>query len=231
MATESGNSAWDHRNNVTFSYVWAPKGFHSDNAFANGALGALTRHWTLSGIERYQSGPYSTVNVSGYDTNKDGSTANDRPIISNVSAPYQTGAIDASYLSGPVGTYYDLVTYNGGTPGVAPGTKVVVDPSTKHFTIARGQSYLSREIGRDTFLQPGYQQHDVALEKGIGLSYLKFERGLLTLRVEANDIGNHNNVAPVGVNIANVGATSQFNTTLARTVSSRSLVLWAKIKF
>jgi outer membrane receptor protein involved in Fe transport len=231
LAQEWGNSAWDHRNNVTFSYVWSPTGFHSNNAFANGALGVLTRHWVLTGVERYQSGPYSTVNVSGLDTNKDGSTANDRPIVSNVTAPYQSAAIDGSFIGSAQGTYYDMVTYNGGTAGVAAGTKVVVDPSTKHFTIGRGQSFLSQEVGRDTFLQPGYQQHDMAIEKGIGLSYLKFERGLLTLRAEVNDIGNHNNVAPLGVNIASLGQTSQFNPVLARTVSARQVVLWAKIKF
>jgi len=231
LAQEWGNSAWDHRNNVTFSYVWAPKGFHSGNAFANGALGALTRHWTLSGIERFQSGPYSTINVSGFDTNTDGSTANDRPIISNPTAPFQSAAVDGSFIGSAQGTYYDVATYRGGVAGVAAGTKVVVDPSTKYFTIARGQSFLHQEVGRDTFLQPGYQQHDLAIEKGIGLSYLKFERGLLTLRVEANDIGNHNNVAPLGVNIATLGTSANFNPVISRTVSARSLVLWAKIKF
>jgi len=225
-----GNSAWDYRTTLR-SPMFGPKGFHSGNAFANDALGALTRHWTLSGIERFQSGPYSTINVSGFDTNTDGSTANDRPIISNPTAPFQSAAVDGSFIGSAQGTYYDVATYRGGVAGVAAGTKVVVDPSTKYFTTARGQSFLHQEVGRDTFLQPGYQQHDLAIEKGIGLSYLKFERGLLTLRVEANDIGNHNNVAPLGVNIATLGTSANFNPVISRTVSARSLVLWAKIKF
>ena len=231
ITQEWGNSAWDHRNNLTFSYVWAPKGLQANNSFLNAGLGALTRHWTLSGIERFQSGPYSTLNVSGFDTNTDGSTANDRPFISNPSAPFKSAAVDGSLIGSVQGTYYDVVTYRGGTPGVAAGTKVVVDPSTKYFTIGRGQRFLSQAVGRDTYLQPGYQQHDVALEKGIGLSYIKMGRGLLTLRVEANDIGNHNNVAPLGVNVSLFGQPSQLNPTIARTVSSRSLVLWAKVKF
>ena len=225
LAREWGNSAWDHRNNVTVSYVWAPSGFRSDNATVNGFLGAFTRHWTVSGVERFQSGPYSTVNVSGFDTNTDGSTANDRPIIGNPSAAFGSAAVDGSFIGSAQGTYYDVVTYR------QTNTKVAVDPSTKHFNIPRGQSFLQQEVGRDTFLQPGYQQHDIALEKGIGLSYLRFERGLLTLRVEANDVGNHNNVAPLGVNASLFGQSGQLNPVISRTVSSRSLVLWAKVKF
>lgn len=68
LTREWGNSAWDHRHYFVFSYVWAPKGFTASNNFANAALGVLTRHWTVSGVERYQSGPYSTLNFSGYDS-------------------------------------------------------------------------------------------------------------------------------------------------------------------
>ena len=230
-----GNSAWDHRNNLTVSYVWAPKGYTAENALTNGLLGVLTRHWTASGVERFQSGPYSTLNVSGFDTNGDGSTANDRPIVSNPSAPFGTVGIDTTLLAtkalpGVQGTYYNGTLYNG---PLVNGQKVrqLVDPSQVHFLVQRGQNFLPQEVGRDSYLQPGYQQHDLALEKGIGLSYLKFDRGTLTLRAEANDIGNHNNVAPLNVNVSLFGASSQLNPVISRTLSSRSLVLWALVKF
>lgn len=225
LQREWGNSAWDHRNNVTVSYVWAPKGFTASNGLANGLLGAVTRNWTISGVERFQSGPYSTLNVSGFDTNGDGSTANDRPVVSNPSAPLLSAAIDGSFIGRAQGTYYDVASYRTNT------TFVPVDPATKHFLIGRGQKFLAQAVGRDTFLQPGYQQHDLAVEKGFGLSYLKFDRGTLNLRCEANDLGNHNNVAPLGINVGQIGAASQFNPTVSRTVSSRSLVLWARLLF
>jgi hypothetical protein len=228
MRQDWGNSAWDHRNYIVLSYVWAPKGYTSSNALMNGVLGAFTRHWTISGVERFQSGPYSTINVSGFDTNGDGSTANDRPIIGNASAPFNTAAIDASQLGGPQGTYYNLNIYNN------PATskqKVVVDPNTVHFLVQRGQHFLSQEVGRDTFLQPGYQQHDLAVEKGFGLSYLHFERGTLNLRAEANNVGNHNNVNPLGVNVSSFGAASQLNPVISRTGAGRTLTLWATLKF
>lgn len=225
LRQEWGNSAWDHRNNVTVSYVWAPKGVSVDNAVANGVLGALTRHWTISGVERFQSGPYSTLNVNGFDTNSDGSTANDRPVVINPSAPFLSAAIDGSFIGKAQGTYYDVASYRTNT------TFVPVDPATKHFLIGRGQNFLSQVVGRDTYLQPGYQQHDIAVEKGFGLSYLKFDRGTLNLRCEANDVGNHNNVAPLGVTVSSIGAATQFNPVVSRTVSFRSLVLWARLQF
>jgi hypothetical protein len=228
LRREWGNSAWDHRNYVVLSYVWSPRGYTSTNAFTNGVLGAFTRHWTISGVERFQSGPYSTINESGFDANGDGSTANDRPIIGNASAPFNTAAIDASQLNGPQGTYYNLNIYNN------PATskqKVIVDPNSVHFLVQRGQNFLLQEVGRDTYLQPGYQQHDLAIEKGIGLSYLHFESGTLNLRAEANNVGNHNNVNPLGINTSLFGASSQLNPVVSRTGAGRSLVLWAVLKF
>ena len=209
LAREWGNSAWDHRNYLVVSYVWAPKGYTSGSTFANAALGVLTRHWTVSGIERFQSGPYSTLNVSGFDTNGDGSTANDRPVVSNPNAPFNTVAIDTTLLAtktvpGVQGTYYNGNLYN------TTKQKVLIDPSTVHFIVQRGQNFLLQEVGRDTFLQPGYQQHDIALEKGVEVPH--FERGQLTLRAEANNVGNHNPV-------------------ISRTGAGRSLVLWALFKF
>jgi muramidase (phage lysozyme) len=228
MRQEWGNSAWDHRNYIVLSYVWSPKGYTATNAFTNGLLGAATRHWTISGVERFQSGPYSTINASGFDANGDGSTANDRPIVGNASAPFNTAGIDASQLGGAQGTYYNLNIYNN------PATskqKVLVDPNTVHFLVQRGQHFLPQEVGRDSFLQPGYQQHDLAVEKGIGLSYLHFERGTLNLRAEANNVGNHNNVNPLGVNVSLFGAASQLNPVISRTGAGRTLTLWATLKF
>ena len=230
LTREWGNSAWDHRNYVVVSYVWAPRGYSVSNGFGNAALGVLTRHWTISGVERFQSGPYSTINESGFDTNGDGSTANDRPVISNPNAPFNTAAIDSTLLAtktnpGTQGVYYSLNTYNA----TNPKQRVTVDPSTVHFIVPRGQNFLTQEIGRNTFLQPGYQQHDIAVEKGIEVPH--FERGQLTLRVEANNIGNHNNVAPLGVNVGLFGASSQLNPVISRTIAGRTLVLWATFKF
>ena len=224
---------------MTFSYVWAPKGFSAGNSFTNAALGLFTRHWTVSGVERFQSGPYTTLYATS-DTNGDGA-ANDRPTVSNPNAPFTSVAIDSTLLTtgaasgiptaGVQGVYYDLTAYNSSTNTAATKPRNIISPANAHFVIGRGQQFLASAVSRNSFLQPGYQQHDVAVEKGFGMSYLHLDRGQLVLRAEANDIGNHNNVAPVGTNVQLFGAASQLNTTTARTVSARSLVLWATFKF
>ncbi len=225
MRQEWGNSAWDHRHYIAASYTYAPVGLRADNRLADAAYGVLTRHWAISGIERFQSGPYSTFAVNGFDTNGDGSTTNDRPIVSNASAPLITGAVDGAFIGGRAGSYYDLVAYN------ASKARNLVDPATVHFLIPNGQQFLPRVIGRNSFLNPGTQSHDLAVEKGVGLSYLHLERGLLTLRAEAQNVGNHNNVNPVGTNIVTLGSASAFNYTVARTGTGRVVYLWAKVTF
>ena len=51
-----GNSAYDHRHYGSVTYVWKPAGFHADGRVTDTLLSALTRHWTVSGASRFQSG-------------------------------------------------------------------------------------------------------------------------------------------------------------------------------
>src|SRR5258707_14491902 len=102
-----GTSEYTHRHYLVISYVWSPAGFHASDRFANAALGAFTRHWTLSGIETFQSGPYSTFSTA-VDTNGDGLVGNDRPILGNVAAPITTAGIDGHFVGGTPGGYYDV---------------------------------------------------------------------------------------------------------------------------
>jgi len=222
-----GNSAYDHRHYFVLSYVWSPAGLHSSNTVADAALGALTRHWTLSGIDRWQSGPYSTFAINGLDINGDGSTTNDRPILGNVSAPLTTAGIDGSFVGGTPGTYYDLAANN------ATNALNVVSPSSVHWLVPYGPAnqFLHQEIGRNSYANPGLQFYDLALEKGIGLAYLHLERGQLILRAEVQDIGNHNNVGPLDTNVLDIGTGNYFNRQNAIEDAGRTMVLWAKIAF
>jgi outer membrane receptor protein involved in Fe transport len=228
-----GPSAYDHRHNVSISYVWSPVGFHSNSTFANAALGLFTRHWTISGIEQFQSGPPVTFNNSGLDTNGDGSTANDRPILGNASAPFTTGGIDGHFVGGTTGTYYDIATVNGS------GDLVQVDPGKVHWLVPYGpqNQFLHKEIGRNSYANPGLQFHNIAVEKGFGLAYLHLERGTLNLRAEVNNIGNHNNVGPEDANVLNIGSSTYLDKSNAREGSGdsqsqgRQMILWAKFVF
>ncbi|WP_263382722.1 TonB-dependent receptor [Granulicella arctica] len=222
-----GNSAYDHRHYAVISYVWSPAGLHAENAITNAALGALTRHWTLSGIERFQSGPYSTFAVNGLDINGDGSTANDRPINGNLAAPAQSAGIDGHFIGGTNGVYYDLAANN------STGALTPVSTSAVRWLVpyGPGNQYLRQEIGRNSYSNPGLQFHDLALEKGIGLSYLHLERGQLILRGEVQNIGNHNNIGPLDTNVLDIGTGNYFNRLNAQEDAGRTMVLWAKVAF
>ena len=237
-AQEWGPSAYDHRQFVSASYVWAPAGFTSANGFANAALGVLSRHWTISGVEQFQTGSYSTFDNIGFDTNRDGSVTNDRPLLGNRNAPIATAGIDGHFVGGTRGTYYDVATAVNGDGSLNP-----VDPGSVHWLIPfqpKNQN-LHQEIRRNSFSNPGSTTNNIALEKGFGTSYLHLDRGTFILRAEVQNIGNHNDVGILDTNVADIGSGNFLNLKNARQASppnipsnnaaGRSIVLWAKFTF
>jgi hypothetical protein len=238
---EYGNSAFDHRQFFSVAYVYSPKGLHFENPIANAALGALTRHWTISGITQLQSGQYTTISTNGLDINGDGSTSNDRPVVSNVSAPLTAVGIDGAYL-GPVvdangnpiifpvaGTLYNL-NLNNTLKNTNPASLTPISAGQVHFIVPVGTAnqFLNQTIGRDSYLNPGTTTNNIAVEKGIGLSYLHFERGTLILRAEVQNIGNHND-GVVGDTDALDAGTSFLSR--SRASSQRTMILWGKLQF
>ncbi len=233
-----GPSAYDHRHYASFAYVYSPAGFHSSSTAADKLLSAFTRHWSFSGEERLQSGAYSTVNFSGIDANGDGSTANDRPILSNRAAPFDSVGIDGTYVAdaagnaGVPGQYYDLAANN------ATGALVGIDSNRAHWLIYNGPQFLSQSTGRNSFQNPSLFIHNIAAEKSIPTSFLHFEQGALVLRAEAQDFVNYNNVGLLDVNLLDVGTSSFLNRSNARydvnnqaLGGSRNVRLWAKFTF
>jgi outer membrane receptor protein involved in Fe transport len=219
-----GPSLYDHRQFFSVIYVWSPRGLHSDQRLLDGVEGALTRHWTLSGVSQLQAGGHGDINTSGLDLNGDGSSSNDRPIVGSNSAPLSTVGIDGAFVGGTPGVYYDLGQLN------TTGNVATVTASQVHFLVPYfpNNQYLSQEIGRNSYQLPGNTTHNVALEKGIGLSYLHFSRGQLILRAEASNVFNHNdsNVGDTDVLDASAGFL-----TPARSGSNRNLILWGKLVF
>jgi len=219
------NSAYDHRHYGAINYVWSPAGFHADSHGTDLLLSALTRHWTISGGSHFQSGAYSTVNFLGLDSNGDGSTANDRPFLSNRSAPMSTVGIDGGYLDPSLaGTYFDLAALNNNQLNV-------VDPNKVRWLIPITNGYDPREIGRNSFLNPGALYNDVALEKAIPTGFLHLDRGSFILRCEAQNVANHNNVGLLDVNLLDVGTPFFMNTSQAREANNRAVRFWAKFVF
>ncbi|HEY3707666.1 MAG TPA: TonB-dependent receptor [Terracidiphilus sp.] len=223
---EWGNSAYDHRNYGAITYVWTPNGLRADNHGTDLVLSALTRHWTISGSSHFQSGAYGTVNIAGLDINGDGNNANDRPLVGNPSAPMDSVAIDAIFfgLTDAPGTYIDMAAANN-------NQVQVVDPSTSRWIVPLLNGYSNKEIGRNSFRNPGIMSNDVALEKALPTSLLHLERGQFILRAEAQNIANHNNVGILDVDVLDAGSTGYLNTQQARSSAGRQLRFWAKFVF
>ena len=232
LSQDYGNSAFDRRHLASFAYSYTPAGFRSQFKPLDLVFSAFTRHLTVSGQTTLQSGEYSTFNVSGFDINGDGSTANDRPILSNVSAPLTSVAIDGSYVKGTAGVYYDRAIYNA-----SPSTARVLIPlnfGDAHFAIPNAANFAglqTSETGRNTFANPGLATWDVAAEKSIPTSFAHLEGSRLIFRVEAQNIGNHNNVSYLNTNVGQVGQATFLNVTNAREGTNRHLRLWAKFTF
>jgi hypothetical protein len=175
-------------------------------------------------VTQLQSGPPSTVNISGLDTNGDGSAFNDRPLLTSKSAPFDSTAIDAIYVdANEPGTYYDLKQLD------ATGAEVIVDPSTQHWTVPYGPQFLHQESGRNSFKNPGTTVWNMAVQKDIPLAH--WESSALQLRAEVNNIGNHNDVNPLDVNLLHVGTSDFENISNARASTQRTLRFWAKFRF
>ena len=228
-----GPSAFDHRHFFSASYVWSPRGFHVDNKAGDTLVGALTRNWTVSGVEQLQSGAYGNFYENGLDTNGDGYAFNDRPIIGNPNAALGTAGIDGGYVGGTPGVFYDVAANN------LTGALTPVTADQVHFLIPNGANgqYLGREIGRNSYLNPGLIRSDIALQKGFGTGLIHLERGQFLLRAEAQNFTNHNDRGNyLDTDVLNFGNPSSFNEqSLARNDSAssngRSLVLWAKFVF
>ncbi len=222
---EWGNSAYDHRHFASIVYAWSPTGFRADNRGTDALLSVFTRGWTISGIEQFQTGTYGSFLINGLDVNGDGSATNDRPIIGNPHASFDEIGIDGAWVGGTPGVYYDLAA-NNATNALNP-----VKLSDVRFAVQKGQQYLSQEIGRNSFQNPGGQFHNVALEKAFRLPLHFGENPRLTVRSEVQNIANHNNTGFLDINTLDVGTDSYMNRLNARDTNGRQVKLWAKFDF
>ncbi len=216
-----GPSVWDRKHYASFVYAWTPAGFHSSNLASDAVLSALTRHITISGTTQLQSGPYSTFNTNGLDTNGDGSFQNDRPLVGNVSLPLDKAGVDGAFFGPPFtpGVYYDAVTGNQ------------VTASQERWLVPSGSQFVKQEVGRNSYENPGTQYWNLAVEKDIPTSWLRFERGMFVFRAEAQNFTNHDNIGPLDINLLDIGTPNYLSRHNAAEAMNRHMLLWVKFKF
>jgi hypothetical protein len=227
-----GPSAYDRRNIVVLTYSWTPVGLRSQNFATDLLFSAFTRNITISGQTQLYSGLYTSFNTSGSDINGDGSTTNDRPILSNAHVPFTLVGVDGSWIGGTSGVYYDQAAYNQ-SPASARVRKIV-SAADMHFLVpnaTNGAALLAYEIGRNSFPNAGQQYWNVAVEKAVPTPFTHLEGSALRFRVEAQQLGNHNNITYFTNNVTQVGQSGFQNLSNAREANFQHLRLWAKFQF
>lgn len=224
-AGEWSRSAYDHRNYFGIQYVYELPGYNRDRV-----LSLITKSWTIAGDTILQSGPPSTFGSVGFDTNGDGSAANDRPNLSNPRAPFSAVGIDGELIGATdqPGTYFDVASLN------QSGNLVPVDPATVHFLVPVG----SGNVRRNSFNEPGVQFWNLSVQKDIPAGFTHLEGASFQIRAEAQDVGNHNNVEPMDTNVLNAGVSSFLNPSQFRSnvnngslAQGRVMRFWAKFNF
>ena len=226
-----GPSVYDHRHYAALSYVWRVPNIHSlDNGALNEAVDVVTRNWQFSGDSFWQSGEYNSFDLSGFDFNGDGSAANDRPLLGNPKAGLETIGMDGAALGCTPGAYFDYGVAN------TTGACQQVDPNSVHWLVPYPYTSadMAKEIGRNSFQNPGFWNENWALQKGFGLHIHRMEDASLVLRAEAQNVFNHNNVGILNTNLlyAAPGPGDPFmNKNAARSDDERQLRFWAKFVF
>lgn len=229
-----GPSLYDHRHYAALSYVWQVPNIRSlDNGGLNEVLDVLTRHWQFSGESFWQSGEWNSFSLSGFDFNGDGSSANDRPLLGNPKAGLETIGMDGYVLgctAAPGQGYFDYGA-NDDT-----GACNQVNPSDVHWVVPYPYTSadMNKEIGRNSFQNPGFWNENWALQKGFGLHIHRMEDASIQLRAEAQNVFNHNNVGLVDTHLLDAapGPGDPFlNKNAARFDDERQLRFWMKFVF
>lgn len=192
---DRGLSAFDRRHRLALTYIYDfPK------AAVPSYLSHVVNGWEISGTTAFQSGAPGNV-IAGFDWNQDGIT-NDRPFLSNASAPMTSWAVaDSSSSTGFCeGTYWWNVT--------AANFCHPIDPKNVHWVLGElGNS--NGNFARNGFTTPWRQDWTMALQKDFKIT----ERQTIQFRTEMLNPFNHGNTAVPVLNLITghpwVGSTSK----------------------
>jgi len=216
---DRGNATFDVRQRLTFNHVWQLPFFRQRNGFTTAALAG----WQLNGIWTFQTGVHWSPRNSR--------AANFAEQVSGACAASTFDPANCVNIGGD----YNLDGLTNDRPNA-----IANHISTTHDQWADGfnlpANFFSApclgcvsNIGRNTFLGPGYWNADVSMFKNFRLS----DRFNLQFRVEAFNVFNHTNFSLTSSSVGqahNDISKSQFGQ--ARdTFSPRNLQLALKLSF
>jgi hypothetical protein len=148
---------------------------------ATGIAKKILDGFTLSGIYRIQSGAVETAYVGGIDLNRDGSSFNDRPAISNPNAPANSVAIRSTLFGIPGSGYVNA----NGDPINLSDARYVVDRNIR-----------TNLVGRNTLRGPRFQRLDMSLQREFGGGFTRLENLRFQLRFDVFNLLNIPNYRP-----------------------------------
>lgn len=95
---------------------------------------------------------------------------------------------------------------------------------------------MNAEISRNSFRNPGYVMFNFALQKAFDLPIKHMEKSNITLRADAQNVFNHNNVGPLQNNILDISVPGSpddpwLDKSAARFDDNRIVRLWVKFIF
>jgi hypothetical protein len=171
---DRGVSDFDVPHIFTLTALWDVPGVGS------GFWKGLTSGFQFSTIWRYQSGNVSSPFLTGIDLNGDLSGTNDRPAISNPSAPATSVAFANSQAAavgcGASATGFVDINCN---PVALGSVRYVVDP-----TIRTGIA------GRNTLRAPAYNTFDMSLQRSFKIPFTPMEQDRFEIRFDHFNIFN-----------------------------------------
>jgi hypothetical protein len=221
---DRGLSSYDHRNTLALAYLYQLPSVHSRDNAGWTVLNAITSGWQTSGTITFSSGAPQTF-YDGFDNNND-THGNDRPFLGNPKVPinYTSCFSASSTCDSGVGFTVDGVHFTDFNSSFGPP-----DPVTGDFTATKNDFryyvWLGKNgnIGRNTFISPGFQNWNLSVQRTVKLK----ERYAFMVRGEFYNAFNHPNLG-----IPNLTLTSSFFQNSAATISgARTIVLWGKFSF
>ncbi len=207
--TDWGLSAFDHRQRLTFSYVYSIPKWRVSNSHLL-PVAAVVNGWQISGSSSFQSGTPQNVFV-GFDVNGDG-IGNDRPQLSNPNAPLDSFAFVSSWapLLG-LGSVPAGMACEGNAAWNTSDACHPVAPSSVHWLIPSYHTQGTNIVGRNSIISPGTQDWDFSLQRTLKIG----EKQNFDIRAEMFNVFNHGNTGSPNFTLLSGGAFGDYAGTVA----------------
>jgi len=192
------------RNKFALSWVYDVPKTHFESRFAK----ALLNGYQIGSTFLAQTGQPVTLQ-SGSDANRNGDTAGDRVVLNPFGTSLQGGISALTNVCAPVGGGATFISDDCGTGtvfGYLATNGAGGDTNAKFVDAGRG---VRTNVGRNSFLSPGFNVLNLAVGKKINFTEGKF----LQVKAEVYNVLNHPNFSLSNGNVFSVAGVTTATTT------------------